>query len=110
MREATSFFVDRLCAVGALADKSATQKRGDSVVAHGLEGGRGDLFLNGLDLLAALVIGENTGSYVEDYGRAFLAGQAETQRRIAVVSGAFVLVGSVILWEGGRFIYWVNST
>ncbi len=78
------------------------QKRGDSGVAHGLEEGRGDLFLNGL---AALVIGENTGSYVEHYGRAFLAGQAETQRRIAVVGGAFVLVGSVILWEGGRFIY-----
>lgn len=96
--------MDRLRAVGALADKSADQKRGDSGVAHGLEEGRGDLLLNGLDLLAALVIGENTGSYVEYYGRAFLAGQAETQRRIAVVGGACVLVGSVIVWEGGRFI------
>jgi hypothetical protein len=97
--------VDRLRAVGALADKSADQKRGDSGVAHGLEEGRGDLLLNGLDLLAPLVIGENTGSYVEYYGRAFLARQAETQRRIAVVGGACVLVGSVIVWEGGRFIY-----
>ena len=65
--------MNRLRAVGALADKSAAQKCGDSGVAHGLEEGCGDLLLNGLDLLAALVVGEDTGGYVEHYGRAFLA-------------------------------------
>ena len=92
--------MDRLRAVGALADKSADQKRGDSGVAHGLEEGRGDLLLNGLDLLAPLVIGENTGSYVEYYGRAFLARQAETQRRIAIVGCTPSLVAGVILRAG----------
>ena len=77
------------------------QKRGDSGVVHGLEEGRGDLFLNGLDLLAALVIGENTGGYVEHYGRVFLAGQAALHGLADIVTGRAVVADMA----GGRFIY-----